>query len=101
MIAKPKKKLTQALPAVMRVANLRQYADQEWKDRITELAMEAYRGPRPKDEDTEPILVILAPAKVQELAERYVSAKHYKIPLREIRRITSNAGHSLRADPRS
>ena len=96
MIAEPKKKLTQALPAVMRGANLSQYATQEWKERITELAMEAYRGPRPKDEDTEPIPVILAPAKVQELAERYVSAKHYKVPLREIRRITGKVGHSLR-----
>ena len=95
-IAVPKKKLTQALPAVMRRANLSQYATEEWKDRITELAMEAYLGRRPNDEDTEPLLVILAPAKVQELAERYVSAKHYKVSLREIRRITSKARHSLR-----
>jgi hypothetical protein len=96
MTTSPKKKLTQALPAVMGLPNLSQYATQEWKERITALAMEAHLGRRPNDEDTEPLLVILASAKVLELAETYISAKHYKVPLREIRMITSQTGKSLR-----
>src|SRR5436189_6007414 len=92
----PKKKLTQALPAVMWRANLSQYATRDWKECITDLAMEAYCGQPPNDEDTEPTDVILAPTKVQELAENYVSVIHYKVPLKEVRRITGKAGHSLR-----
>jgi hypothetical protein len=91
-----KKKLTQALLALMRLANLNKYATKRWKQRITDLAMKAYRGPRPIDEETEPMEVILAPAKVQELAERFVSIKHHKVPLKEIRRITSKTDPSLR-----
>jgi hypothetical protein len=92
----PKKKLTQALPSARRRANLKRYVTRAWKDNITELAMQAYRGPSPEDEAMEPLAVVLAPVKVQELAEEYVSVKHHKAPLKEFRRITGKKGHSLR-----
>jgi hypothetical protein len=92
----PKKKLTLALPDARRRANLKEYATREWMDRITELAMDAYRGPSPEDEAMEPFSVILAPVKVRDMAEEYVSVRYYKMPLKEFRRITAKTGDSLR-----
>lgn len=92
----PKKKLAQVLPSVRWLANLKQRATRAWMDRITALAMEAYGGPSPDDEAMEPLAVILAPVKVQEMAQEYVSAKHYKMPLKEFRGITAKKGNSLR-----
>jgi hypothetical protein len=90
-----KKTITQALPNVRRLANLRQYATREWKNFITDLAAKAYR-PVLEDDDEEPFAVIVAPVRVQQLAEEYVSAKHYRMPLKEFRKITSKSGNSLR-----
>jgi hypothetical protein len=79
-----------------RRANLKQYATREWMDRITELALDAYRGPLSEDEAMEPFSVVLAPVKVRDMAEEYVSIKYYKMPLKEFRRITAKTGNSLR-----
>jgi hypothetical protein len=49
-----------------------------------------------EDDDEEPFAVIVAPVRVQQLAEEYVSAKHYRMPLKEFRKITSKSGNSLR-----
>ena len=92
----PKKKLTQALPSVRRRANLNQHANQEWKQRITDLAKEAYRGLSPEDEFTKLFSVSRAPVIAQELAEEYISVKCYKVPLKEFRRTTTKLGRSLR-----
>src|SRR5262245_16648623 len=92
----PKKKLTQALPSVRRRANLNQHANQEWTQRITDLAIEAYRGPSPEDEFTKLFSVNKAPVIAQQLAEEYISVKYYKVPLKEFRGTTTNLGRSLR-----
>jgi hypothetical protein len=92
----PKKKLTQALPSARRRENLKQPASQEWKHQITDLAMEAYRGPSPEDEFMKLFSVSQAPVIAQGLAEEYISVKYYKIPLKEFRRTTSRVGKSLR-----
>lgn len=49
-------------------------------DRITDLASEAYCGSS-QDEATESLAVILAPVRVQQLAEEYVSVKYHKCAL--------------------
>src|SRR5262249_40386988 len=90
-----KKIITQALPNIRRLANLKQYATREWMDTISELAAKAYR-PALGDEEEEPLAVLLAPVKVRQLAEQFVSAKHHRMPLKEFRRITSKSGNSLR-----
>src|SRR5262245_13036740 len=90
-----KKAITQALPNIRRLANLKQYATREWMDTITNLAAKAFR-PSLEDDDEEPFEVILAPGRVLQLAEEYVSAKHHRMPLKEFRKITSKSGNSLR-----
>jgi hypothetical protein len=93
-------RLTQILPSTRWIGRLHDLED-DAKDRLTAIAMKAYRRAHPAatngSDDVEPLEVIMAVNKAKAAAEHYISAKQNEIPLSEFRsQVGRNKSGSLR-----
>ena len=96
MIAGTKKEINSSAAGGDARRNLSQYATQEWKERITELAMEAYRGPRPKDEKTRSQYLLFWPRLRCRNSQKDTLAPNITRFLGKFEGLLAKVGHSLR-----